>query len=184
MEYSTSDGIGLDTQKGIERAIKALPYIPQEFRKAQASRIAGAIFPMVQAWAPGLTRACGDTRLSKVEDVAQVAALAVVETLQEFVEGEKHQHVDDWLPYLYRTARYSALRFFKSSAVTPQSGRTSLERRVARIPVTVDRLRHELMREPTAPEVVDAHNAAMRARQANPSKHGSLISLHEARAFL
>ena len=184
MENGTAEDFGLNTPRGIERAIRALPYIPREFRAQQASRIAGALYPVISSWAPGLTRKCGDVRLTHVEDAAQVAAMAVVETLQEYAAGAKHQHVVDWMPYLHGVARNCVSKYFKSSAVTPTSGRTNLERRVARIPGTVDRLRAELMREPTAVEVVDSHNAMMRARQVNAAKHGSLISLHEARAFV
>ena len=173
-----------EEQQKIEQAIKVLPYIPAEYRYAQAARIAGMLYPQLQSWSPGLARKSGDAQGREVEDISQVVALVIVEVLREYAAGTKHQSVDRWFPYIYRLIQFSVQRYYRSGAVTPMAGRSGLERRVARIPQAIEQLHRELGRPPTAEEVVESHNRAMYARQANPVKHGSLISVYDVKAFL
>ena len=97
---------------------------------------------------------------------------------------EKYAAVRRWEAYLYSTCRYQVGAWYRSSAVTPLSGRVSYERRVGRIPSTVDHLYQKLQRTPTAAEVVESLNSEMRRREKKPREHGSLMSLEEAALFL
>lgn len=172
-----------EQQHDIEQAIRILPHIPAEYHRAQAARITGMILPQLRRWAPSFARKVAADH-QDFEDITQIAALAVLETLHEFADGQKHQNVGSWFPYLCKMSEYSVVKHHRSGASAPMSGRANLDRRIARIPQAIDRLRQELLRDPTAQEVVDAHNAEMHRRQKNPAKHGSLITTYDAQAFL
>jgi DNA-directed RNA polymerase specialized sigma24 family protein len=168
----------------LDQAIKRLPDLTACDRRAEAARIAGQLFPQIRAWAPGWARRAGDLSFRHVDDAAQEAAVAVLEALHAFSDGTHHQSVSRWMPYLYALGQNTVSKHLKSAAGTGFAGRTNLERRLARIPRTRERLVRELRREPTAGEIVAALNAEMTARQADPARHGSLLSVDEVVTYL
>jgi hypothetical protein len=172
------------TDAQIEEAIRQLPHIPAEYRKVQAGTIAGWLYPRLGTWSAGWSRNGGDANYRHREDLVQVAALAVLEALIDYVAGTRHQNVEQWLPYVNRLAAYATKRWLKSSAVQPLAGLVNHQRRIARVPHSLSALRHELAREPSAAELVEYHNTEMYRRHGNPVRQGSLITLADAQAVL
>lgn len=164
--------------------IVALSGLAPAAQKRALDRIFAQLLPELRLFARRWCRSSGDLGLYYVEDIVQETAEELLVILRQFVQGTAHQKVAGWDSYLYRVAERKAHRFFISSAVTPLSGRTAVERRARKIRRTVAKLSLDLGHMPAADDVVEVLNADARSRRANPEKQGALVSQAEVRSYL
>lgn len=162
--------------KEIGAYITQLPSASPGQRKRLIGTVTTILYPHFQNWAPRLCKVHGDVYGGHVGDIVSVIAERVLKKLAEVTEEKPHTSVANWYSYLYATARYAALAYFQSTAVTPASGMTTAMRRQRHAAATRSKLRMALGREPEDHEVIESANADMLKRRSNAAKQGVLIT--------
>lgn len=153
-----------------------------------AERLLASIIQMMEGhvrnWSPRFCRVGGDVYGQHLDDIYSVSMERIITMLREARDTDRHLSVENWYSYLYGSCRHASLAYFHSSEVTAASGMTSAMRRQRHVARIRADLRSSLHREPTDVEIIEAANANMRARRANPEKQGALVDLSDLRVLV
>lgn len=162
--------------KEIGDLIRQLPEASGGVRKHLTDQVLTILFPHFRNWAPQLSRVHGDVYRNHTEDLVTVIALKMMDKLAEVTAEKPHDTVANWYSYLYGIARYGALAYFQSGAVTAASGMTTIMRRQRQAATVRAKLRSSLGREPSDQEIIESANADMLSRRSNAAKQGVLLT--------
>lgn len=162
--------------KEIGDLIRQLPDASTSRRKRLTDEVLTILFPHFRNWAPQLSRVHGDVYRNHTEDLVTVIALKMMDKLAEVTAEKPHDTVANWYSYLYGIARYGALAYFQSGAVTAASGMTTIMRRQRQAATVRAKLRSSLGREPSDQEIIESANADMLSRRSNAAKQGVLLT--------
>ena len=116
-------------------------------------------------------------RNTMFEDVAQIVAQTAFEMILDILNHpEKLDEFGSFDAVLKTRARYAVGAYLRSSAHTPLSGMSNVERRRAQIAKTRNTLRNEFGTEPDDDEVIAKTNERLLATNKDPKRSGFLVS--------
>lgn len=113
------------------------------------------------------------------EDFASIVAReAWVMLSEQLADEDELDQVNIWEAMLKMRSK-QMVRNFLDREMSPAAEMSSTWRRVRLLNQTRDEMRYELGREPGDEEIVEAHNAKMRANRANPVKQGVIATVDD-----
>ncbi|MCU6481283.1 hypothetical protein [Arthrobacter sp. A2-55] len=131
----------------------------------------------------GLCRNFGVDANTHGDDFTSMVAEEAYKMLTEHLaDQDKLDLVENWDGMLKVRSR-QIVRNFLDKEMAPAAEMSSTLRRIRLLNQTRDLMRHELGAEPTDRQVVETHNAKMRAQRVNPVKQGVLATVDDLHAY-
>ena len=116
-------------------------------------------------------------RNTMFEDVAQIVAQTAFEMILDILNRpEQLEEIGSFDSVLKTRARYAVGAYLRSSAHTPLSGMSNVERRRAQIAKTRNALRDELGFDPEDDDIIAKTNERLLATNKDPKHSGFLVS--------
>jgi hypothetical protein len=116
-------------------------------------------------------------RNTMFEDIAQIVAQTAFEMILDMLKRpEQLEEFGSFDSVLKTRSRYAVGAYLRSSAHTPLSGMSNVERRRAQIARTRNNLRDELGHDPDDDQVIEKTNERLIATNKDPKRSGFLVS--------